>query len=774
MERKIFKALLALMIIYLIFGQLFLPRESEPTVDYAAPLNVTWQWVKADGSRLQVDVPGSYDVPKGEVMTVETILPDDMEQNTFLRFYSLRQDIKVYVDGELRKSYSTKDTRLVGLTSSAYYLLVEMYPEDAGKTMTVEYMTEASYSGELRTVYYGDKMGIWSITFKENGVEIFIAIFTLVLGIFSVLASYIIRFKYKKTVYMEYLGWSVTLSSFWIITNSMFRQLIFPNLSTVSDATFYVVMLLPLPFMIYFNGIQNGRYKKWYYAIESAVIAILIINTGMHIVGYMDFSASLVGSAVVCMCAITMICITIMIDIGNKQVKTYFYSAVGMFGAMVAVVLQFALYYMKTDVPFSGAILSIGLTFLLVVSCYNTVRDMMRLEEEKQRAISSNESKARFLANMSHEIRTPINAILGMDEMILRESKQEKVTEYAKDIRSASKSLLSLINDILDFSKMESGRLDLIHVEYGLSSLLNDCYNLIAMRAEDKGLFFSVENDSELPSKLKGDEPRIRQIIINMLTNAVKYTKEGSVKLMVSSDGYVEDTLMLVISVSDTGMGIAPENQKRVFDVFQRVDEVRNRNVEGTGLGLSVTKQLVELMGGTLEVTSEIDKGSTFTVRLPQQIISEKPMGEFRASVRHDNKGVDFKHSFYAPKARVLVVDDVVMNLKVFTALLKGTGLTIDTAESGERCLQLVRKNQYDIIFLDHMMPEMDGVETLQKMKELMEYIDTPVIMLTANAMSGAKEDYLADGFHDYMSKPIQGKKLEEMIIKYLPEHKME
>lgn len=774
MDKKVFKVLLGIMIIYFLFGQICLPRESEPVIGDAELLQIDWEWVHEDGVREEITIPGSYSVPKGDVMTVEGRLPEGVEQNTYLRFYSLRQDMNIYIDGELRKSYSTKDTRLFGLTSSAYYIMLELSSEDSGKPITVEYMTDSSYSGELRAIYYGDKLDLWGITFQENGVEMLVALFTLLCGLASIICSFVLQATYKRPVIMEYLGWSVTLCSAWIIDNSMFRQLLFPNLSTVSDLTFLTVMVLPLPFLIYFNGIQKARYQKWYSAMETIVVISVVICVGMHITGIMDFSSSLIYTTIICIFVILIAVVTMILDVKTGYIKNYKYSAIGICGAAFAVILQFALYYLQRDVPFSGAILSFGLIFLLIISGYNTVKDMLYLEKEKQRAISESEARARFLANMSHEIRTPINAILGMDEMILRESQEPNVVEYAQDIQNAGRSLLSLINDILDFSKMEAGHVEIVPVEYSMSSLLNDCYSMVVMRAEEKGLFLEVDTDAELPSMLFGDELRVKQIIINLLTNAVKYTKEGSVRLTVKFEPKEEDIVWLDIIVSDTGMGISEEDQQQLFDAFQRVDILKNRNVEGTGLGLPLTKQLVELMEGTITVNSEVNVGSTFSIRIPQKVVSDKPMGDFVGNYDHDVKISGYRHSFYAPKGRILVVDDVLMNLKVFTGLLKGTGLYIDVAESGERCLQLVRKNQYDIIFLDHMMPEMDGVETLRQMKELMEYIDTPVIMLTANAMVGAKDDYLSEGFHDYMTKPIQGSKLEKMIVKYLPKQKLE
>lgn len=387
----------------------------------------------------------------------------------------------------------------------------------------------------------------------------------------------------------------------------------------------------------------------------------------------------------------------------------------------------------------------------------------------KKKAEAANKAKSDFLANMSHEIRTPINAILGNDELILRESTEKDILDYAKNIKNSSKSLLALINDILDFSKIESGKQSIIPVEYKPDTLFNDSYNLVSMRAAEKNLAFTVDIDDRIPSILFGDEIRIRQICANLLTNAVKYTKSGSILFKTYAERTKQDWINLVIEVKDSGIGISKENQEHIFDSFLRVDEKKNKNIEGTGLGLVITKQLVMLMQGRIDVDSTLGKGSTFCVRIPQRVISQDPIGKKNFETVQSEPA--YKEQFHAPQGKVLVVDDVAMNLKVFTGLLKRTQIQIDTALSGMECIKLVAKNKYNIIFLDHMMPEMDGIETFDTMRIMTNSLnkDTPVIMLTANAIEGAKAEYLSAGFADYLSKPIHSDQLEQMILKYLP-----
>ena len=411
--------------------------------------------------------------------------------------------------------------------------------------------------------------------------------------------------------------------------------------------------------------------------------------------------------------------------------------------------------------------------YCIVCFVYDLTKEKNMLEQ----LVRANEAKSRFLANMSHEIRTPINGILGMDSMLLKECKDEVLREYAKNIQSAGQSLLSIINDILDISKIESGKLEILPIKYELFSILNDCYNLTKAKLQEKPLEFEIRVNENLPSWLYGDEVRIRQIINNFLSNAVKYTKQGKVTFCLDYEQKSDEQIQLVISVADTGIGIREEDLGKLFTSFTRIEEKRNRNIEGTGLGLNLTKNLVDLMGGEVLVESTYGRGSCFTARIPQKIVDATPMGDFsRRYQQYLSSSDDDTLSFSAPQAKILVVDDVEMNLKVIKGLLKETQIQIDTAASGRQCLERVKTTRYDVIFLDHMMPEMDGIETLQNMKLLKDNLnrEVPVIMLTANAIVGAKEEYIQAGFTDYLTKPIQETELLAMLVKYLPEEHME
>ncbi len=419
-----------------------------------------------------------------------------------------------------------------------------------------------------------------------------------------------------------------------------------------------------------------------------------------------------------------------------------------------------------------------------VVSMINrddTVRNEMayqrELEEAKKKADNANNAKSSFLANMSHEIRTPINAIMGMNEVILRESKEPQTLSYAQDIQDAGRNLLSLINEILDFSKIEAGKIEIVDVKYDPSSLLNDVSNIISVKAKQKALRFDLDIDESIPSKLFGDSMRIEQVMINLLNNAVKYTPSGYIKLSVKKENIEKNKIALLIDVEDSGIGIKEEDVSKLFKSFQRLDLAQNRNIEGTGLGLAITNKLVEQMGGEIKLRSQYGKGSVFSVRLPQVVEDDSPMGDFKERYEQSKKNLtEEKETFVVPNAEILVVDDNMMNLRVAENLLKRSQARVTTCNSGMACLELMKKKKFHLIFLDHMMPGMDGIETLKLSKELQPNMsqDAPIIALTANAISGAKEMYLKEGFSGYLDKPINGDKLDKLMIDFLPKSLVE
>lgn len=402
----------------------------------------------------------------------------------------------------------------------------------------------------------------------------------------------------------------------------------------------------------------------------------------------------------------------------------------------------------------------IGEIATAIDSLYDSIKDMLEAEKEKQAVIAAGESKARFLASMSHEIRTPINTIVGMNEMILRESQEGIIREYAQNIKRESQLLLGLVNDVLDFSKIEAGKLKIVEKVYEPAFMLYDTVLAMMPRVREKKLELVREIDKDIPKRLKGDELRIRQIINNLLSNAVKYTEEGKITFRAEGEQR-EDAYWLTISVTDTGIGIRKEEFETVFESFKRLELDKTHYIEGTGLGLNITKQLVENMGGTIQLESEYGKGSRFTVTLPQVMV---PLGEETVPADKDENSAEAY--LCLPDVKILAVDDNNMNLTVLKALLKRSQMQIDTVTSGMDCIDITRKKKYDLVLMDHMMPGMDGIQTLHAVREDADNPnrETPMIVLTANAIAGMEEIYRAEGFAGFLTKPIDIARLEAMI----------
>ncbi|MBR3825935.1 MAG: response regulator [Lachnospiraceae bacterium] len=394
---------------------------------------------------------------------------------------------------------------------------------------------------------------------------------------------------------------------------------------------------------------------------------------------------------------------------------------------------------------------------------------MKEAEKAKEEAIAANHAKTLFLAKISHEIRTPVNAILGMNEMIFRESDDPQIRHYAHDAKDSSLSMLNIINDILDTTKLEAGMMELVPVKYHIGSLLNDIYNTIHAKAKEKGLELFFEISPSIPSKYFGDDLRLRQVLINLLTNAVKYTDEGTVSLQLT--GTVDrGHARLYFSIKDTGVGIHADDIAKLTNAYLRLDLNHNRNIEGTGLGLNIVQQILKLMDSTLEIESVPGRGSTFAFSILQPIVDANPLSDFSNIRTNTDWDRPYESSFTAPGAKVLAVDDNQMNLNVLCHLLKLSKVQVTTATSGQECISLLEQNTYDVIFLDHMMPQMDGIETFRNIKKRHLAPHTPIIMLTANAIVGSKEQYLQEGFHDFLSKPILPERLDQMLMKHLPD----
>lgn len=409
-------------------------------------------------------------------------------------------------------------------------------------------------------------------------------------------------------------------------------------------------------------------------------------------------------------------------------------------------------------IGFCASSISVAAVMYLHFRMYNKQQEI--LEEARIEAQSANKAKSTFLANMSHEIRTPINVMLGMNEMILRESESEEIRQYAKSIERSGSYLISLINNILDISRIESGKMEIEEGKYELRQLLDEVMLIAEKQAEQKSLKMNLIFDKTLPAYLIGDVIHIKQILLNLINNAVKYTKEGQIDIKVSKN---EEETKLIFEVKDTGIGIKEENLPVLFDAFMRVDSKKNKKIKGTGLGLAIAKQLAEQMDGMIWVESVYGKGSSFFVQLPMKKVSDGKISNVEWKETDERK----RRSFVAPQAKILIVDDNPENLMVTRSLLKRTAVFVDTAASGEECIHKVRQNIYDLILLDYMMPQMDGIDTIRELKKDVQF-HIPVIALTADVTKGIEQTFLREGFCAYLSKPVMWSKLEDLLMKYL------
>lgn len=765
-----FLILFILLFVWFFISQSVYPSEQDSRDYWAETYDTGWVHVLKDGTKVPIEVPGTCDVEEGQLAIVENRLPSNIPTNAWLCFRTSKQDMSVYVDDELRGSFSTKNTRPFGIASASTYLFIELGPSDAGKTITLNMASDSSYSGVMRSVLYGDKMGIVVKIFRDNYVILIFAFFMLLLGIGTVCLSFVLQRHSNNPLYLRYLGWCVVAVSLWIAMQSKMRQAFFPNVSVTSAFSEFILFLVPIPFSIYMDNTQKRRYHIAYLLYELGSLLYAIIATVLIFTSFIDQGDINTSVYILLGALIVLFLTTVILDIIKKHINEYLYVSYGIIGVLFTSILQI-IQSLNKDRLFNGSIICAGCLFLLIMACVQAVIDVVRSENEKKQALYASEAKAKFLASMSHEIRTPINAVLGIDELIAKESTETNIKEYAEDIRTAGRSLLAIINDILDFSKIESGKMNIVPMEYDLASVINDSCSMMKVKADEKELTFKTICDASLPSRLYGDEVRIRQILINLLSNAIKYTNDGSVTLLMGGKKDESGHYLLEMAVKDTGIGIKEESIPLLFDSFSRVDDSMTHKIEGTGLGLSIVHNLVELMHGTIQVTSQYGKGSVFTVTLPQGIISDLPIGNL--SNAYNNHHISYtSDDLVAPDATILVVDDVPVNIKVFCGLLKDTMIHIDTATSGREALRKIRSNTYDIIFLDHMMPDLDGIETLKLINEMTESKKkhTPVIMLTANAILGAKEEYLQKGFDDYLSKPIQKDRLIKLVRQYLPD----
>ncbi|MGN0341489.1 MAG: ATP-binding protein [Roseburia sp.] len=737
--------------------------------------NTGWTLVREDGTETELEkLPYNTTSSPDETVILENTIPQKYWGQT-LTFLSADKTLRITVDGQEIYTFGLNDERLFGRTPGSVIVFADI-PEqcEAGKIqieMTSPYANYATYLTEI-TVGERDVAILHFIT--QRAFDIVLSLMILVVAVVFLVLATMQKMSLRKIGGASYLGIYLLLMSIYYLIETKVPEVFYGNQTLYSNLIFIILMTAPMFLEAYCYETLPELSK-----VILAAMWISVVNVAAQLVlqvsGVMDFMEMSIVSHGIIVLLIMVNVVALGKNVRKKKDLNTVIQLIGIVCMMLGVSVDILRTY-TIKVGDLGKSSRHG-TFVFAV-CALTIymRQKMQehvefVEQAKNDAIAANVAKSQFLANMSHEIRTPLNGILGMDAMLLEECKDDDLKEYARNIQTAGQSLLSIINDILDISKIEAGKLEILPVEYELFSVINDCCNVARVRAESKNLSFQMVIDPKLPSCLCGDEVRVRQVINNFLSNAVKYTREGSVTLSIGYEKQQKNQMTLVIAVKDTGIGIREKDLDKLFQSFTRIEEKRNRNIEGTGLGLNLTKRLVEMMGGEISAESTYGKGSCFTAKIPQNIINPEPLGDFEKRYQQLLHTTDTqKMTLVAPDAQVLVVDDVEINLKVFKGLLKKTGIQIDTAESGKECLEYAKEKHYDLIFLDHMMPEMDGMETLEQMKLLADSPnkDTPVVMLTANAIRGAKEQYIQAGFSDYLTKPIREEDLQEVLTKYL------
>lgn len=762
---------LCIIVLY-IYGQGFV-RHERLFDDHCEEYTNPWYYTDENGETGEYYAPDSFDIVNTGTLTVETHLPDDLGVGSCF-FYRTGKSFEAYIDGELREQYDITHSEF-GRNVKALWTRIALYPDDSGKTLTIVKKDYPLDYCIIPVSYIGDRMGFLHVIFNDNKVILSVAFSLIILGMVVFLICLVQRIQTRKPFALWYMSIGVLAGAAWIILDNFMYPIIFGNYYIDGICEYLVVFILPFPFLAYLNLLQERRYQFLYNIAGIVIIINFVVHTFMHFTGIMDFDMSndySVISVVIC----ALVCMyTMIMDILNHN-KLIHSAMMPGFAAMIIMALLEVIHVNLPTHNNDGVFVAVGMIILLGCAIIHEILMFNEMNVRTAKAQEANRAKTTFLANMSHEIRTPINAIMGMDELILREDINEETRGYAMNIKEASMTLLDLINDILDFSKIEQGKMDLTEEEYDVRRLINSVQIMIGVKAEEKKLKLIPQISAALPAGLKGDPKRIREIMINLLNNAVKYTHEGSITFSITheNDEEEKDKVILEIKVTDTGIGIRESDMGRLFNQFERLDHKHNRNIEGTGLGLAITANLVRIMGGTIDCNSTYGVGTTFIVRIPQTVTDPSPIGDINENMNtpaQDEDGAASAEMYSCHGARILVVDDNALNLKVAVRYLQTLDAAPVSCSSGFGMLKLITEEKYDMILLDHMMPEIDGIETLQKAMDMDDNInrDVPVIALTANAISGARELYLESGFTDYLSKPMTIKDLTEILRKYLP-----
>ena len=773
-ERILFVIVLIIFLLATFYMAWFIVKQKAVLIPHQGVIDLE-DWVYVDQMSGPENIMAPVKIERGgrDEFIFKTDLPDELSEGSVIAFLN-KSSIKVEIGGRLAKQWSREEAPIFGGPAKNSYFIIPLEQSDAGAEVKITF-DKVYFSGKFFGAYVGNEYEVVRYLEIESGAFQFaMSISLLVISLAIIIAGIALKILYKYTVNLILMAMGIFVTSSWMVVDSFVFQFLFRTQFIDGLMSYMTTLCIAFPFLAYLDNIQKRRYRKWYFGLVVLEFVSLIVFSGLHFAQILNFTIALPYlDAVVGIAAIAAFIITI-IDIRRGNSGSYKFVAYGFLAFMVLCIVEIILINTAIERTEGGVVIA-GLYILFAFAIVQQISEIKEIQVERDRAAQEGEAKTKFLASMSHEIRTPINSILGMNEMILKESKDPDVLGYARIINDSGTMLLSLINDVLDISKIGNDMEEIVCDNYDPEKLFDNAANILKTQAEKKGIGFKVGKPRNLPKMLYGDEKRITQIIVNLITNAVKYTQEG----LVTFTGECfenEDKYVLCFYVSDTGIGIKQEDIDSIFDVFHRLDLKKNQSIQGTGLGLSIVKSLIEKMNGQIHVDSVYGKGSTFSVRIPQDPMDEQAYEKYNSgnSVEDDDLE-DIDENYIAPEAYVLEVDDNSANQVVVRQFLKGTGVKLDVASDGREAIRLCKLNKYDVILMDHMMPDPDGIETMHRIRseEGSLNVDTPEIILTANALMGSKAAYEEEGFDNYLSKPVESARLLKMVRKYLPPEKV-
>ncbi len=733
-------------------------------------------WTVTDPNGVVFKAGKTYRNSDGTLGTfvMDSKLPDNIRDASYLSFIT-GGTVEIYVNGELRKDFvEERDVIIPGGISKRFMILVPLSAADSGADVTIQRIGTSRRGHVYQETLVASEGNLIKYLMDRYGTSLMLAEILMIFSAVVFFVSIAMRILYRRRIDMMYGALGVLIISFWSITNSFLYPFVYRHYYIDGIMNYMLCLLMPFSLIIYMDALQQGRYRKIMLSLLGLSFVNMLLWSVLHFSGVYSFQNALLYIDIILGVILLVVTILLIIEAVTGKIVEYKYTAIGVAGFVACALFEILILniwpVMNDEIP-----MLMGLAFMLTLAVIQQISDLRRISEERQAAINLSEAKTRFLASMSHEIRTPINAVLGMNEMILRENKDPSIEEYAQVAKSSGKMLLMMVNDVLDFSKIEAGKMEITYAEFSLSSLLRDIRPMLKERADEKSLALNMVIDGDVPEHQISDEFRIRQMLINLINNGIKYTDKGAVSLTVGGEYTGENAFLLRLRVKDTGRGISEEEQSHLFEAFTRADIKKNRNIEGTGLGLAIVKSILDSMGGTITVSSRYGIGSEFVIELPVETVGDETVPVDFLSRADNTVTADMGGDYYAQDAAVLAVDDTSINLTLLTLLLKRINIVPDLCESGQRAVQMCREKKYDLILLDHMMPEIDGVETLKLIRESEDSLnkDTVAIVLTANAMAGSRSFYMGAGFADYLTKPIDSSLLEQTMKKYLPEEKI-